>query len=236
MKIPSPPIIHSLLKLGPPTKTDWYRAVRPHFVTKHRALATHHTKTIPGRYNGGTLSRPAFPVLYLAENQIVALFEVQALIGSPVVVSKVYAHPGSKTWTVLKVSVSLQKVGDLTELPQQTIFDTNAQELTGDWRAYGYRNPGTTSVGLPSGFPAPTQELGAALRNVPDLEGFETISATVPHQRTLVVFPDKLHQQSKVMLRYEKIDEESGEESSEEWELDRGSDPVDSDEQHPYLL
>ncbi len=68
-------------------------------------------------------------------------------------------------------------------------------------------------MGLPSGFPAPTHELGAALHNVPDLEGFETISATVPHQRILVVFPDKLHQQSKVTLR--------DEESEEEWVLDQ---------------
>lgn len=212
MKIPSLPVINSLLMSGHPTKTDWYRAVRPHFVTKQHALATAHTKTIPGRYNGGTLARPAFPVLYLAENHIVALFEVQALVGSPVVVSGVHTHPGAKTWTVLRVNVSLQRVGDLTELNQQSIFETNAQELTGDWRAYGYRNPRTTSVGWPSGFPAPTQKLGAALRNVPDLEGFETVSATIPHMRTLVVFPDKLHPQSRVTL----TDEESG----EEWKLD----------------
>lgn len=216
MKIPPLPIISSLLKFGTPTKTDWYRAIRPHFVKKPSALATRHTRTIPGRYNDGTLAKPAFPVLYLAENHIVALFEVQALVGSPLVVSAIYPHPGAKSWTVLKVNVRLQTVADLTELHQQTIFDTNAQELTGDWRAYGYRIPRTTSVGLPSGFPAPTQELGASLYNVPDLEGFETISATVPHLRTLVVFPDKLHLQSEVTFRDEGSDEE--------WELDRGSD------------
>jgi len=226
MKIPSLPVIHSLLRLGPPTKADWYRAVRPHFVTKRNALATAHTKTVPGRYNEGTLTKPAFPVLYLAENQLVSLFEVQALVGSPVVVSGVYAHPGARTWTVLRVDVRLQKVGDLTELPQQAIFDTNAQELTGDWRAYGYRNPRKTSVRLPSGFPAPTQELGAALRNVPDLEGFETVSATVPHMRTLVIFPDKLHPQSGVTI--------TDEATEEKWELDRGDDEAASDEQRPY--
>jgi RES domain-containing protein len=228
MKIPSLPVINSLLRPGHPTKTDWFRAVRPHFVTRRNALATAHTKTIPGRYNEGTLAKPAFPVLYLAENHVVALFEVQALVGSPVVVSGIYAHPGTKTWTVLRVDVKLQKVGDLTELNQQAIFDTNAQELTGDWRAYGYRNPRKTSVRLPSGFPAPTQELGTALRNVPDLEGFETVSATVPHMRTLVVFPDKLHPQSRVTL----TDEESG----EEWELDRGSDEATADGQHSLSL
>jgi len=218
MKIPSLSTINALLKISHPTKTDWYRAVRPRFVKKPSALATRHTKTIPGRYNDGTLAKPGFSVLYLAENHIVALFEVEALVGSPVVVSSIYPHPGGATWTVLKVNVSLQKVADLTKLHQQSIFGANAQELTGDWRAYGYRSPGTTSVGLPSGFPAPTQKLGAALHNVPDLEGFETISAKVPHQRILVVFPDKLHSQSKVKF----LDEESG----DEWELGSGNDQV----------
>lgn len=215
MKIPPLPTISAWLRVGPPTTPDWHRAIRPGFVSKPTALATHHTRTIPGRYNDGTLAKPSFPVLYLAEDPIVALFEVQALVGSPLAVTGIHPHPGARTaWTVLKVIVRLQKVADLTELHQQTIFDTNAQELTGDWLAYGYRSPRAMSVGRPSGFPAPTQELGAALHGVPDLEGFETISAKVPHRRTLVIFPENLHSDSEVKF----LDEESG----EEWEMDRG--------------
>ena len=39
---------------------------------------------------------------------------------------------------------------------------------------------------------APTQELGAALFQVPGLEGFRALSARVPYCMTLVVFPQKL--------------------------------------------
>lgn len=198
MNIPTLSTARSLLRLHPPSRPDWHRAVRPRFATKATALATRHTRTVPGRFNDGTLARPAFPVLYLAETPIVALFEVQALVGSPVKVIGIHPMPGAGAWTILTVNLRLQKVADLTKLHQQAVFSTNAQELTGDWRAYDYRKPGVTSVGRPYKYPAPTQELGAALYKVPGLEGFEAISARVPHQRTLVVFPDKLRDGSEV--------------------------------------
>lgn len=63
-----------------PYQGTWFRAVRPgHFRT---ALAYAHTATIPGRFNPGTPVRPAFPVLYLAEDPTVCLFEVQAMLGA----------------------------------------------------------------------------------------------------------------------------------------------------------
>lgn len=40
--------------------------------------------------------------------------------------------------------------------------------------------------------PAPTQELGAALYALPDLEGFLSLSARVPDQISLIVFTQKL--------------------------------------------
>ena len=42
-----------------------------------------HTATTPGRFNSGSLTRPGFEILYFAEDHQVALFEVQALVGSP---------------------------------------------------------------------------------------------------------------------------------------------------------
>jgi hypothetical protein len=75
-------------------------------------------------------------------------------------------------------------------MAQQALIGTTAQELTGDWRGNRFRNP-NSSVTAPTG-PAPTQELGAALDGMPDIEGFFAISAKVPTHRSLVVFPEKL--------------------------------------------
>jgi hypothetical protein len=72
------------------------------------------------------------------------------------------------------------------------------QELTGDWLGYRLRGP-ATSVKLPIGS-APTQELGAALHGVPDLEGFLTLSARLPDQLVLVAFPKKLKQGSTIQF------------------------------------
>src|SRR5438045_3448679 len=67
-----------------PMNPFWYRAIQSHFLTGTPGalptpLSTSHTTTIPGRFNIGTPVQPSFPVLYLAENHMVALFEVQAL-------------------------------------------------------------------------------------------------------------------------------------------------------------
>lgn len=98
-------------------------------------------------------------------------------------------HPHN-TWTTLNVTVSLQHVADLTDLTSQALLDTTAQELTGDWLGYRLRGPGTTVKG-PTGL-APTQDLGAALEAVPNLEGFKTLSAKAPYHQILAIFPKKL--------------------------------------------
>jgi hypothetical protein len=90
----------------------------------------------------------------------------------------------------------LQQIADLSAVDQQTLLETTAQEITGDWLAYQLRGP-TTSVTAPTGV-APTQQLGAALHAVPNLEGFLAISATVPTSRTLILFPGKLQPGSSV--------------------------------------
>jgi RES domain-containing protein len=165
----------------------WYRAIPPRFITT--ALNVAHTKTVPGRFNDASPIAPSFPVLYLAENSVLALFEVQALFGSPRTPGGLVSHP-KRSATILNVTVTLNNLTDLTNLREQLIFDTNAQELTGDWRGFKLRST-STSVTVPTGT-APTQELGAALYAVPALEGFLTISAKLPDQMILVVFPDKL--------------------------------------------
>lgn len=126
-----------------------------------------------------------------------ALFEVQALLGSPTHPGGIIPHP-RQTWTVLNVDVQLQTVADLTQESQQQLLETTAQELTGDWRGYQQRSP-ATSVSQPVGV-APTQFLGAALFAVPGLEGFRTLSAKLPYYSNLVIFPQKLQPGSQVVF------------------------------------
>lgn len=199
-KLPSFPAISSKLLLTASAgrrmlNPVWYRAIQSHFLTgvpgtPPTPLHTGHTTTIPGRFNDGMPARPSFPVLYLAEDHMVALFEVQALLGSPTTPGGTIPHPRT-TWTILNVRVNLTYVADLTIEKQQDLFGTNAQELTGDWRGYGPRTP-STSVYEPRVFPAPTQALGRTLYKYLKVEGFLAVSAKLPEKMTLVIFPDKL--------------------------------------------
>jgi hypothetical protein len=131
----------------------------------------------------------------LAENHLVALFEVQALLGASLAGGPI-PNP-RQAWMIINVKVQLQHIADLTDVPTaQVPLVTTAQELTGDWLGYGQRGP-TTSITQPTGT-APTQELGTALFGVPDLEGFQTVSAKLPHLRNLVLFPQKMRKRSRV--------------------------------------
>ena len=181
-----------------PLTGTWYRAVRPqHLVT---ALAFAQTATIPGRYNAGNTHRPGFQVLYLAEDQLVALFEVQALFGSPLAGQSYTPNPApGQHWAVIQVHVVLHAVADLTAAGERQLAGTTVQELTGDWRGYALRNP-NAALDPPYWTNVPTQKLGAALRAVRGLEGFITYSARLPTRKCLVVFPDRLRKRS--MLRF----------------------------------
>jgi hypothetical protein len=182
-----------LLGTGPENRT-WFRAIEPqHWPT---ALGTTHTTRVRSRFSTATPSTPAFPVLYLAEDQQVALFEVGALFGSPQLGA--FAANPRQAWILLNVQVTLQSVADLADPAEQHKIGTTAQELTGDWRSYALRGP-KVSVSQPTGL-APTQLLGAALHAVPGLEGFRTVSARVPTHMSLVVFPDKLLPGSRVVF------------------------------------
>jgi RES domain-containing protein len=180
------------LVLGPESRT-WYRAIQTRFLST--SLSTRHSSTIFSRFSGASLESPGYEILYLAENPMVALLEVQALMGSPTTPGGVVPHPHS-TWTTLNVTVRLQAVADLTGTANQDLLGTTAQELTGDWLGYRLRSP-HTPVQEPTGL-APTQELGAALYRVPGLEAFRSLSARAPYHEVLVLFPEKLSAGSRV--------------------------------------
>lgn len=171
----------------------WFRAIQAHLLPT--ALATSHTTGVASRFSPGSLASPSFEILYLAENHMVALFEVQALLGSPWVSGGVIPHP-RRAWTILNVNVNLQKIVDLTDPVTFGLLATNAQELTGDWRGYQFRGP-SASIKGPTGI-APTQELGAALARTSGLEGFRSYSARLPDMKVLAVFPKNLRPVSSV--------------------------------------
>jgi hypothetical protein len=177
----------------------WYRAARLHHLPT--VLRTAHTKSIPSRFNAGKLSTPAFETLYLADSPLVALFEVQALLGSPTDPGGAIPNPAG-AWVIVNAVVRLKTVIDLTDdATVQFSLSTTAQELTGDWRGYQLRNH-LTPVRSPNGV-APTQVLGAAFYGMsPEIEGFVSLSSRVPYSRILCVFPDRLVPGSSVTFEY----------------------------------
>ena len=135
--------------------------------------------------------------MYLAETQLVAMLEVQALFGLPTSPGGLIANP-RLPWTVVNVATRLSAIADLTIITAHTVIDTTAQELTGDWLFYDQRLP-VDSAPQPTGI-APTQALADALYAVPDLEGFLAVSARLPNAMTLVIFPQKLHPPSSLQF------------------------------------
>jgi RES domain-containing protein len=171
----------------------WYRAVRPVHVPT--ALATAHTVWVPGRFNAGRPGRPGFPVLYLSEDPVTPLFEVGALVGSPLPGGIALPVPGA-AWRVIHVTVSVSSVVDLTSPPTLGLLDTSVQELTGDWRGYALRTG--PLAGPPYWTDVPTQQLGHALAAARGIEGFVTYSARFPTRRNLVLFRNNLLPASSV--------------------------------------
>jgi RES domain-containing protein len=184
------------LPLIPETGT-WYRAVQPGYL--HTALSTSHTTRFPSRYNAGSAASPPYETLYLAENPMVAQFEVGALFGTPLKPGGIVPNPAHSS-VVLNFGVRLSAIVDLTDVTGvQAVLDTNVQELTGDWEGYDLRGP-HTKVQLPVGL-APTQELGAALHST-TCEGFRTVSSKLPYHEALVLFPQNLQPGSFVRYTY----------------------------------
>ena len=178
-----------------PENRVWYRATRIGYLPS--ALSSSHTAVTRSRFNAGPLLLPAarFESLYFASDHTTALFEFGAMVGAPIPGGSV-SNPAMSV-VVLNVTVVLRDVADLTDIAAQTSLATNAQELTGDWNGYQLRT-GYTPVKNPIGV-APTQELGDALFRA-GVEGFRSISARIPYNRILIVFPTNLRLGSSVVF------------------------------------
>jgi RES domain-containing protein len=181
-----------------PVTGTWYRAIPPQHLPT--ALDYSRSRLSPSRYNAGPLARNLFDTVYLAEDPIVAQLEVGAMFGSSPNINDLVPNPHA-SYTILNAQVQLRNVLDLTDAARcQTLLRTNAQELTGDWRAYHRRND-THSVPAPLGV-APTQELGAAIHECQQFAGFLAISAKFPYKMVLGVFPDRIPEGDFVRYSY----------------------------------
>ncbi len=181
-----------------PLHGTWIRSLHPKYLPN--PLGTAHTPTHATRFNPGTPADPAFEVLYLAETDTVALFEVQALLGSAYPGAAFVPNPAGGPWTLLQVEVHLKAIVDFTKIASRNLIDTSVQELTGDWRAYALRNPYRLRGGVNKS-DVPTQLLGYKLERTPGIEGFLSYSAPVATLRNLMIFPKKLLPGSQ--LRYQ---------------------------------
>ena len=125
-----------------PVNSTWFRAVKPQYLDK--ALNTRYTKKVRSRFSPDGASETPYQVLYLAENPIVAYYEVNAIFGPP---SRAVTDPKNIDYLILHVSVSLHQIVDLSELDQRDILDVSAQELTGRWDMYTNGEAPTQKIG-----------------------------------------------------------------------------------------
>lgn len=181
-----------------PFQGTWIRALHPRHLAN--PLGTAHTTTHATRFNPGTPADPAFEILYLAEDATVALFEVQALLGSAYPGAAFIPNPAGGAWSLIDVQLNLQAIVDFTQSASIRGIETSVQELSGDWRAYALRKP-TRLRGGSQGSDVPTQKLGRRLERIRGLEGFLSYSARIATRRTLMVFPHKLLPGSQLRYR-----------------------------------
>jgi hypothetical protein len=178
----------------------WYRVVGTRYLTS--AISTAHTVAVASRFYDPITASPQFASLYVSDSLIVAMFEAQALFGSPTTPGGAISAPAG-AWVTVTVRVQLTAVVDLSDPASQVLLDVSVEELTGDWRGYRQRSA-ATNVSNPTGT-APTQALGEAIYQDPsDLEGLLTVSAKVPYNRNLVAFPG--HFRSSSFVEYEWTD------------------------------
>ena len=165
-----------------PLTGTWYRALRlKHWKTR---LSSDHTRMVTSRFSAATPASPAYRIIYLAAGHRVALHEAGVLLGRP---STPVSNPRG-SWAILSICVILDNIVDLGGAAEQTLLSTNHAELTGSWLTF----PGQ----------APTQELGRALYDRPDVEGFLYPSSLVD-ELCLGIFPDKLGPRSNLVFQNE---------------------------------
>jgi len=132
------------------------------------------------RVGGRFTPKGSFETIYLAEDPITALAEVEVLLKGFGGVPKTAVMPPT---VHVAVDVLVLSVLDLTEPAVQAATGTTRQELTGDWRP--------TQI---AGAEAPTQLLGRVGYESGTIQAIRYYSAkNQPDGRCLAVFPERLN-------------------------------------------
>jgi RES domain-containing protein len=163
-----------------PLTGHWFRAIR--LENWRTRLSSEHSRVFPSRFSAASPSTPLHRIVHFGATHQVSLHEVGCLVGDP---NAPVSDPRG-SWAILSIAVVLDQVVDLTDRSQQQILRTNESELTGNWLNY---------PGVP-----PTQEIGQALYDLPELEGLIYRSSKV-NARCLAVFPDKLGPRSTLVFQ-----------------------------------
>lgn len=137
------------------------------------ALSSIGSLKLGGRYNPPS----AFEVLYLSENPVTALQEIQMVRVTDAALFSAKSSPR----ILLSVEMTLQAILYVTASDVQATLGTNLQELTGSWIAPNAR-----------GEEAPTQRLGRAVWDHGGIEALVVPSAQDPRRSNITVFPDRL--------------------------------------------
>ena len=114
-----------------------------------------------------------------------ALREVEALVQTAAGLLGVRGLPR----ILLSVEYALVAVVDLTDPAIQAFLGTDTDELCAPWRPLNAE-----------GLPAPTQELGAAIRARGEVEALKAPSARDRTAHNLVVFPERLESGSTIRV------------------------------------
>jgi hypothetical protein len=77
-----------------PERSFWFRAVSLRYLDK--ALDAKHTSITSSRFSSASILIPAHEIVYLAKTPELALYEVGAMLGTPLKPGSSLAHPYSK--------------------------------------------------------------------------------------------------------------------------------------------
>ena len=176
---PKKELASALLELQPaPLEQTFFRVIHAKYATT--ALSAVGSYRFGGRYNPAG----AFEVLYLADNPVTALEEVEALLRTNDDLRGVKGPPR----IVLSVECALQRVIQLHQDALQTL-NLTLEDVTAPWRESLRRN--RTPV---------THEIGRMSFERGDVEALLAPSAKNPVTSNLVVFPDRLTEGSSLRV------------------------------------
>jgi RES domain-containing protein len=150
----------------------------PYFVWEDAAPSPRPLWGIGSIKNGGRYNKPeTFEVIYLAEDPITALAEVNLVFSSNPALGKIKGPP----MVHIAVDGILESVVDITLPDAQSALATSHQELTGAW-LWEQAQTGE----------APTQRLGRVAFESERLCGLRYPSSKNPGGVCVAVFPDRL--------------------------------------------